>query len=284
MLKMRLMEIKAPDVGSTSGNQINTTFTGEFVGINAQLDDIDARNGYIHAVTDILVYDENVMVKDVLNKRLRIDSYAIPPELTNNNIRWKNDGRSCTISPELCGEHFTFNSATKIILWASNGWDDFQGNEISLRGWYDITMRLPPVPSGTWEVRLGYSSRDWGGITQIFIDNQIVGIPIDFYTRGSDPRIGWIDDSKTSDNGVENDKMMRNRGYMKSGAEIINETYKTILRNNPTCLRVIVGVFTWQDYDYHYLRAKNVESENGEFHLDFIELVPVSYLDKEDRG
>jgi hypothetical protein len=71
---------------------------------------------------------------------------------------------------------------------------------------------------------------------------------------------------------------------MKSGADIINESYKNILRNSVNDLRVIVGTFTWQDYGYHYFRAKNVEWEGGEFHLDFIELVPVSYLEKEDRG
>lgn len=284
MLKMRLMEIKAPDVGSTAGNQINTTRVGKFVGIDPSLTDIEAFNGYIHGLTDILVYDETVMQQDVLHKRIRVDAYAIPSALTNNNIRWKNVGQSYTISPELCGESFTFNPAVKIILWATNGWDDYQGDEISIRGWYDFTLRLPPVPAGTWEVRFGYNAVPWRGIAQLFIDGQIQGIPVDLSINGDDPRVGWIADDKTPDNGVENDKMMRNRGYMKSGADIINESYKNILRNSTNDLRVIVGTFTWGEYDYHYFRAKNVEREDGEFHLDFIELVPVSFLDDEDRG
>jgi hypothetical protein len=151
-------------------------------------------------------------------------------------------------------------------------------------GWYDFSLRLPPVPPGTWEVRFGYNAVSWRGIAQLFIDEQIQGIPVDLSMNGLDFRVGWVDDASTPDNGVENDKMMRNRGYMKSGADIINESYKNILRHSSNDLRVIVGVFTWQDYNYHYFRAKNVESEGGEFHLDFIELVPVSYLDKEDRG
>ena len=284
MLKMRLMEIKAPDVGSTAGNQINTTRAGKFVGIDPGLTDIEAFNGYIHGLTDILVYDETVMVQDVLHKRLRIDGYAIPSALTNNNIRWKNVGQSYTISPELCGESFTFNPAVKIILWATRVWDDYQGNEISIRGWYDFTLRLPPVPPGTWEVRFGYNAVPWRGIAQLFIDGQIQRIPVDLSINGEDPRVGWVSDDLTMDNGVENDKMMRNRGYMKSGADIINEGYKNILRNSRNDLRVIVGTFTWGEYDYHYFRAKNVEREDGEFHLDYIELVPVSFLDDEDRG
>lgn len=283
MLKMRLMEIKASDTG-TGSYQINTTTAGKFVGINENLDDIEALNGYIHGITDILVYDENVMINDVLNKRLRVDAYAIPPQLTNNNIRWKNIGDlKYTITPEFCDENFTFNPACKIILWATNGWDDYQGDEISIRGWYDFTLRLPPVPPGTWEIRFGYNAREWRGIAQLFIDGQIQGIPIDLSINGADPRVGWVADDQTPDNGVENDKMMRNRGYMKSGASIVNESYKNILRNSTNDLRVIVGQFTFQEYGYHYFRAKNVEREDGEFHLDFIELVPVSFLDKEDR-
>ena len=276
LLKMRLMEIKA-------GNKINTRSNDAHVGVNELLSNLDAMNGYVHALTDVLVYDEAAMINDVLNKRIRMDAYAIPPQLTNNNIRWRNVGQSYTISPDFCGEHFKFNEATKIILWASYGWDDHQGDEISIRGWYDFTLRLPPVPPGTYEIRFGYSKASWRGIAQLFIDGEIVGIPIDLAIDGSDPRVGWIADSQTLDNGVENDKMMRNRGYMKSGNSIINESYGHLLRTAVNDLRVIVGTFTFQEYDYHTFRAKNVEREDGEFHLDFIEYVPVSHLDKEDR-
>ncbi|MDR2086462.1 MAG: fasciclin domain-containing protein [Dysgonamonadaceae bacterium] len=275
-LKMRLIEIKA-------GNKINTLNDGSYVGVNEELSNLDAKNGYVHALTDVLVYDEYAMINDVLNKRMRIDAYAIPPQLTNNNIRWKNVGESFTISPELCGESFQFNPATKIIFWASNGWDDHQGDEVSIRGWYDFTLRLPPVPPGTYEIRFGYNAVFWRGITQLFIDGEICGIPVDLKITGDDPRVGWIADNQTMDNGEENDKMMRNRGYMKSGNSIINEGWGNILRNSINDLRVIVGTFSFTEYDYHYFRAKNVESENAEFHLDFIEYVPVSHLAVEDK-
>jgi uncharacterized surface protein with fasciclin (FAS1) repeats len=275
-LKMRLIEIKA-------GNKINTLQDGTYVGVDEVLSNREAKNGYVHALTDVLVYDEKAMIDDVLNKRLRIDGYAIPPQLTNSNIRWKNESESFTISPELCGEYFQFNSATKIILWASYGWDDHQADEISIRGWYDFTLRLPPVPPGTYEIRFGYNAVSWRGITQLFIDGEICGIPIDLKINGNDPRVGWIPDDQTPDGGVENDKMMRNRGYMKSGNSIINEGWGNILRNSTNDLRIIVGTFSFTEYDYHYFRAKNVESEGAEFHLDFIEYVPVSHLAVEDR-
>lgn len=276
MLKMRLIEFKA-------GNQINTQSNGEYVGVDESKSNLDGVNGYIHALTKVLVYDEDIMQNDVLGKRLRIDAFAIAPELTNNNIRWQLTGRTAmTIPPYLCGENLTFNDDTDLIFWASDYWNDHQEDEMSFRGWYDFTFRLPPVPPGTWEVRLGYSTREWGGITQVFFDGEIVGIPIDFYTDGKDPSIGWVADADTPDNGVENDKMMRNRGYMKGGNAICNSGYSnTPNRTGSANLRKIIGTYTFQEYGYHYFRAKNVQQPKGEFHLDYFEYVPVSYLNRE---
>jgi hypothetical protein len=156
-----------------------------------------------------------------------------------------------------------------------------------MTGWYDFTLRLPPIPPGTWEIRMGYQSDPWGrsrGIAQLFIDGQIQGLPVNMDVKGDDIRVGWILDSATPDNGIENDKTLRNRGFMKGGADILNEGYRQIHRTNMACLRVIIGTFTFQEYDYHYFRGKNVEGENKWFHLDYIELVPVGFLEDEDRG
>ena len=278
MLKMRLMEIKA-------GNKINTQRNEIFVGVNEPLSNLDGMNGYVHALTDLLVYDETIMTSDVLNKRIRFDAYSIPPQLTNNNIRWNVYDQAMTIPPGFCGDHLRFNESSNVIMWALEGWDAHQADEIVMMGWYDFTLRLLPVPPGTYEVRFGYNAVDWRGIAQLFIDGNISGIPVDLKINGSDPRVGWIKDSETQDNGVENDKMMRNRGYMKSGASIKNgsPSYGHTLRDAQNDLRIIVGTFTFQEYDYHYFRAKNVESAGNEFQLDFIEYVPVSHLDQEDR-
>ena len=76
-------------------------------------------NGFIHTITDVLVYDEEVMNNDVLYKRLRFDAYSIPPQLTNNNIRWNNvdipDANGYTMTPDYCGEYFTYNEASDCL-------------------------------------------------------------------------------------------------------------------------------------------------------------------------
>ena len=267
MLRYRLIEVKA-------GNKINTQRDGTFVGLDESHSNISGMNGFIHRLTDLLVYDEQVMQQDVLNKRIRFDAYAIPPQLTNNNIRWKLNNLDgfggFTMSPDYCGDYFRFNDASKFIMWSSDYWTNYQSDEISVRGWYDVTVRMLPVPPGTYEIRLGYSARSWGGIAQLFVDGQIIGIPVSFNYTGEQPQIGWISDEQTTDNGAENDKMMRNRGYMKGPNSVYAINGQKTLRQNVGSLRFIVGTFTFQDYAPHYFRVKNIESELGEFHFDYL--------------
>jgi hypothetical protein len=280
MLDNRLMEIMA-------GNKINTLSDGSCVTLDEAKSNINGMNGFIHSLKNILVYNTENMERDVLNKRIRFDAYSIAPQLTNNNIRWKLTDLSgyngYTVTPDYCGKYFKFNKDSKVIMWASDYWTNYQADEISIRGWYDFTLRMLPVPPGTYEVRLGYRAETWRGIAQLFVDNEIVGIPVNLSYTGNEPQIGWISDEQTTDNGDEVDKMMRNRGYMKAPNSIYSLNGPKTLRQDVNSLRIIVGTFTWQNYGPHYFRAKNVESENGEFHLDYIELVPVNYIDREGK-
>ena len=280
MLQYRLMEIKA-------GNQINTQRNGQYIALNEQESNLSGLNGFVHTLQNILVYDTEIMEGDVLNKRIRFDAYSIPPQLTNNNIRWQllnGDGfAGYTVSPDFCEDYLRFNDASKIIFWASESWTNYQADEMSIRGWYDFTIRMHPVPPGTYEIRLGYRAEPWRGIAQLFIDDEIVGIPVNLSYTGNEPTIGWVSDDDTTDGGIENDKMMRNRGYMKAPASIYSLNGPKTLRQDINSLRIVIGTFTFQDYAPHYFRAKNVESENGEFHLDYLEYIPTNLIENEDK-
>lgn len=279
MLTYRLMEIKA-------GNRINTLSDGRCVGLDEQLSNISAINGFAHSLTSMLVYDENNMVNDVLNKRIRFDFYNVPPELTNNNIRWQLadiQGENGYVIPnDFCSKHLSFSDETEITMWASNGWTNFEADELKLNGWYDFTLRMLPMPPGSYEVRIGYRQESWRGIAQLFVDGEIQGIPRDLRIAGTDPQVGWLPDTDSPADS-ENDKAMRNRGYMKAPASIYTpQSGGVSLRAVNTCLRVIVGQFTWQEYGAHTLRGKNVYDPNQEFHGDYIEIIPVSQIERED--
>ncbi len=282
MLQYRLIEIKP----GLNGFQLNTSTHDEnkCVTLNETQSNIGGANGFVHILNDILVYDEEYMVNDVLNKRIRFDAYSIPPQLTNNNIRWQllDVQGGYTITPEFCGEYLTFNNATDIRMWASETWTNHQADEMLFTGWYDFTLRLLPVPKGSYELRLGYRAEDWRGIAQLFVDGNIQGIPVNLRTIGTDPGVGWIKDENTTDNGKENDKAMRNRGYMKAPASIYSLNGNKILRDDSWSLRIIIGTFTFQDYAPHYLRVKNVETNDRAFHLDYIEYIPTNLIETED--
>lgn len=269
------------------GPKINLERSGKCINVLEGRSNMSGCNGYVHSIDNLLVYDRNVMENDVLNCRIRVDMYNIPPELTNNNIRWHcteevPDGASArTIPHDFCPKHLYFSPETEVVMWASEGWTMYQADELKLNGWYDFTLRLPPVPPGNWEVRMGYSRVWWRGIAQFFLDGVIQGIPRDLRIEGNDPRVGWVKDTGGPED-KEIDKAMRNRGYMKGPASAINYYYNSVLRNDQAYLRVIIGTLNVQEYGAHYLRAKNVLSPGNEYNGDLIELVPVSLIEYED--
>lgn len=278
MYTYRLMEIKA-------GNRINTRRDGTYVGLSETHSNLSGVNGFVHSLTSMLVYDEDVMTNDVLNKRIRFDFYNVPPELTNNNIRWQlagmADASGYVITNDFCSKHLSFSDETEITMWASEGWTNFEADELKLNGWYDFSLRMLPVPPGSYEIRMGYRQESWRGIAQLFVDGEIQGIPRDLRIAGTDPQVGWIADTGTPSD-AENDKAMRNRGYMKAPASIWTLQGQTTLREKETCLRIIIGQFNFQEYGAHYLRGKNVYAPDQEFHGDYIEIIPTSLIDTED--
>lgn len=246
-------------------------------------------NGVYHVLDNMLTYTPSVE-QMLQNTRIRFDIVSLFPEFANNNIRGSRDFMKVNNSS---GDRFGFEDGfikdvtiskdTRLIYLAGKQgqWANYQSDELMGLGSYDITMRLLPVPPGTYELRFGYSANSLRSVTQIYVDNKPVGIPLDLRIMANDPRVGWIIDSSTEDNGVENDKMMRNRGYMKGP-----DTYyygQTIVRNYSGSLRRIIGTFTFTDYSSHTLRFKSViENPQSQCMMDYFEYVPKSVFSPSD--
>lgn len=246
-------------------------------------------NGVYHILSDLLYYSPSVE-QMLQNTRLRFDVVSLFPEFTNNNLRASRGFMKVNNSS---GDRFGFEEGyikdltmskdTRLIYLASKEgqWANYQSDELMGLGSYDITMRLLPVPPGTYELRFGYSANNNRSVTQIYVDNKPIGIPLDLRTAANNPKVGWILDSSTEDNGVENDKMMRNRGYMKGP----NTYYygQTIVRNYSGSLRRIVGTFTFTEYSAHTLRFKSViENPQSQLMMDYFEFVPKSVFSPSD--
>lgn len=255
--------------------------------------DNSAINGAYHLIDKVLVYDEYVRDK-VLNKRLRFDSSSLLGELSSNDLRgtpylWVS-------FPSDYFENLSASDDSKLRYLGPNpAWMNLQGDEFMVVGPYDFTVKLPKVPAGNYEIRLGFNANKSRGIAQIYFGSASnglspVGIPLSMIQNESSPltnTFGNIPDASTTDNGYSNDKSMRNKGWMKAPDCFYRISDKVNARQFPLCIRRVITTADLLEGETYYLRFKSVTDEdNREFHFDYLEMVPKSVYanpDGEDR-
>lgn len=245
----------------------------------------ESLNGTIHAIDKILLYNEDVMAGRVLNSIIRIDAASLCSELTNNDIRWNyfthsSDGE-IYIPNDYCKNMKVLSEETRqYYLCPHINWSDYQGDEMMTISSFDFAYKLPPVPAGTYEIRMGYSANTSRHIVQFYIDNEVAGIPVDLRILGNHPTINWIADSSTEDNGVANDKEMKNRGYLKGPTTFRSYSETEIARNDNSTLRKVIATKYLSEGE-HWIRFKNVNENddgNAQFMHDYFEIVPMTFL------
>lgn len=261
----------------------------------------DAKNGTIFPIDKILVYNEPEMVANVLNERMRWDVISLFPELTNNDVRWgfKNSSRKITYMPHNYCKRIEVLSSTTNMFYLHptdavnlNGYSNYQGDEWIIDGQYDFKYRIPYVPSGRYEIRFGYSQSSLRGVIQIYLDDEICGIPLDLRNNAeAQAKIGWFEEEGTENEIREKDKAMRNKGFMKGPAschlnlEDANDKAGN-MRYSKQCIRRIVGQFDLgKRYkngspDGHWLRIKSVtrNATTEQFNQDYLEIVPINII------
>jgi hypothetical protein len=266
--------------------------TGNKVKIVKAYSDKDALNGVYHEIDGMLVYDKDT--HDMLSgKRLRFDSASFFDELTNNNMR----GRGVTdpnLRFELPRGYINRISCTEqTVVGYLTGYPKYQnyeGDEIFLRGspgkLYDFVIETLPIPAGTYEVRFGYGANSNRGVAQLYFDGIPSGVPINLSTLADNAAIGYVQPRTDPDDyyGFENDKMMRNRGYMKAPAvfrvPVEGWFYGENSRFSANLLRRILGIYNFKTAGKHKLGVIGLSS--GEFMFDYLEFVPTSCLESED--
>ena len=278
----------------------------ELQGSKAQ---IASFNGYIHPINGMLAYNENVP-HGSLNERLRFDDCAFIGEMMSNSFRritaaevkalnGGKEGKDGNLSgsyivmpPGFAKNLVIYNGDDTRLYYLpgqENGWSNYQGDEFNCKGRYDFAFRLPPVPDGTYELRLGYTANGNRGMLQFYIGSssdlssmKALDIPLDMRIvpvnntdLTPDVNTGWCDYTKLDDQGVESDANMRNLGYMRGPLYYtVGVNTGNYARGNREDLRRIL---TKQDFkqDEYWLRFKSVlERDDWQFHLDYIEFCP----------
>lgn len=252
-------------------------------------------NGYVYPISDILVFGDKQRA-DMGKERLRIDFTTVLHELTANNFR----GGDYMNFPRVNEQRTYFDNLvrattdTKVsylhVAYSKVGgsWKDFQGDEFMVTGLYDFTIKLPPVPvANEYEVRIYASHNTLRGMAQMYFGTdpdrlQPAGLPYDMrQSCQNNPAIPWVtDDPDDIQTNIENDKNLRNQGYMKA-PNIITESgskgLNTIRDASPATpgLRRIVTRQRMDPETTYYLRYKSaLKKLDAQLYVDFIEIVP----------
>lgn len=283
----------------------------EGVEVGASNRQIQALNGYIMPIADLLVYDWDVP-NGVLNERMRFDVASLFGEMMSNSFRQMNDdvikalngGKSGKDASGLGGDFIRiadgmfdnlaiYNGVSTRLYYLSgqkNAWSNYQGDEFNCLGSYDFALRLPPVPDGTYELRLGYTANSSRGMLQFYlgrnrqlISMEAIDIPLDMRIVPSknatpdnpDTQTGWSPWASCDDRGVQSDAAMRNLGYMRGPLYYtLGAGGTTTGRANREDLRRILAKQQFEQGEY-WLRFKTVlRDDKWQFHLDYIELCP----------
>jgi uncharacterized surface protein with fasciclin (FAS1) repeats len=266
----------------STGNLINKRRNGSAIRLLTV--NQEAQNGVYHEIDGILTYDKD-LEDDVLNKRLRIDIGSMIPELITNKLKRKDIGDyDRWYIPQGYMSTLTFSEETQPNYISCTCWCNLDGDEFMMGLKYDLTLRTPPLPAGTYEIRCGFAAYGNRGVMQTYFDGLPCGIPVDMNMTGDNPKIGWSGDFETDDDGVSNDKMMRNRGYMKGPNSIFVTDQIAIMRNDIRPLRKILLTKTLDKTEPHYIRFKSVENRTDrQCHLDYMEFMPIHLIATEGK-
>lgn len=245
----------------------------------SQMGDVDtqAQNGIYHYISDVLTY--NQITRDVVfNDRIRIDAVTLSPEFMNCGARGNVD--NATGFKIIDGWDFHGHTPT-ICLRQRSVWMQTYQDCVDVKGQFDISFKLPPVPENTYEVRFAYGAGVMRGVVQVYFgtkDNmQPMGIPIDLRIFGGNPTIGWIADAEEdAETNQAIDKAMHNRGYMKD-MDSWWQGGVNILRDQSGKLRKILCTQTMSPEKEYWVRLKLVlENPEAEFPINYFELCPKS--------
>ncbi len=281
---------------------------------------IQSYNGYVHNINAPLVYDRMVP-EGVLNERLRIDIATVLHELASNNIRFasaaeigarnlsSNDGTMSRIPIDYFENLICYKNTTQMCWYTQGDWRSYQSESLSGFGENDFAFRLPPVPTGDYEIRTSFAPTDFGGFNQYYIgtstdpsDMVPLGIPVNArYPQADDERheIGFLTYEEFDDYGIESDLVLRNHGYMRAPAsfsrgqrniikERITDPAEMLVTPSASCryevgtdlIRKILGTCHLEQDKEYWLRVQNLLKGYDQlgFSVDFIELVPLNVV------
>ena len=172
----------------------------------------EAINGIYHYIDDIVHYGRETQ-EVVLDERMRIDATTLSPDFMTSRARGHysrfgkyayGDSKSDITNRRTCigfmprfVENFYFAWQMHVRPRTLNFWN-YQGDEVVIKGSEDIKFKLPSLPAGTYELRIGTQVGWPSGVYQFLIDGVVMRDNVDFSIPGTNPSIGWLSDQATN--------------------------------------------------------------------------------------
>ena len=298
-------------VGELGSESIHQVVDGHS-GIEITKKNIQALNGYIHPINGMLEYEEWVP-KGVLNERIRFDATTMTKELASANLRGAtgaeinalNGGKKgqdgnlggdyIRIPVDFSENMVIYNGESTRLYYLpgrENNWNNFQGDEFNSKGNVDLAFRLPPVPDGTYELRVGVSLNGNRGMYQFYLGEgtnnrtkmEALDIPLDERTEivknmdgTPDAQTGWTLYTAMEDMGVETDQAMHNLGWMRGPLYYtVGKGTSTYARATKESIRRIVTRKELHQGTYWFRIKSALDDDSRQMYFDYLELVPVN--------
>ena len=298
-------------VGELGSESIHQVVEGHS-GIEITKQNIQALNGYIHPINGMLEYEEWVP-KGVLNERIRFDATTMTKELASANLRGATgaeinalNGAKKGQDGNLGGDYIRipvdfsenmviYNGESTRLYYLpgrENNWNNFQGDEFNSKGNVDLAFRLPPVPDGTYELRVGVSLNGNRGMYQFYLGEgtnnrtkmEALDIHLDERTEivknmdgTPDAQTGWTLYTAMEDMGVETDQAMHNLGWMRGPLYYtVGKGTSTYARATKESIRRIVTRKELHQGTYWFRIKSALDDDSRQMYFDYLELVPVN--------
>lgn len=271
----------------------------------------DIRNGILYPIDKLLYYSDETR-NNLQKQRIRWSVPSMWPEFMNNDIRCSEitDEKHKNVYIPTDDQYkylddVEISKDTKFFYWTGrgNGWQNMQGDEMSIRGITDCIMRLPPVPRrGTYELRFAIQSGgERRGMVQFYWGSNkdklaAMGIPMDLrqagdntlHVPGADPKsdIGYESDTDDDDFNAEVDKRLRNNGFMKGCNQYCAGGPGTsgTMRSSNVCIRRIIIRETMDPDETYYIRFKTVlDDDTRFFYMDYMEYCAKDVYDNPEK-
>ena len=248
-----------------------------------------AFNGYYYYIDRMLTYDQQTRDDVLGGERWRVDAKTLSPDILNVYDR----GLYWLYYDSVADEYYDYNAHRKGIIFAWDGIENFsnttdspglayrqpyivysmyEGDELVVNGDFDITIKLPPLPAGEWEVRLGNNAQT--SSVRVWLNGTLAIDSLSLWDKyQEDSTLPYTIMKGPTDCGSYGGKSL---------SPFCNSSYS---------MRIVLGRIQSNGKSDNYLRLKKlendyqgdslVESQNG-FSIDYLEFCPASVCDNQE--